>query len=1058
MPPDPKEPHAKTPPGDSPPRSADVDKVQPGPPPRGGLTSGVDDIIAELRHELADISRHQLDLRRREDQFEQEYQRLEQAARRTAQAEVAQIQRRLANKASALNAQTAEITSRRARLDTFANDLRLRESRLKQRELDLERQADALRQRTAELASRFKERRQAMHQRIGLVRSFQEEIGRRLQLARDDLARQRAELQQRHLGAEQRAGQLEARERDLRQREAEIERRASERNAQITNAREQAEESAAAFASDRAAIEDERRRVQQLQAQVEQEREALADRQRELDHRWHGLREQRQQVMRQAEELEASRRSIQQERATTEQRAQRLERREQQLNERITAHEAERRRIKELEDELTRRQASAEEACRRAEEVERQAQEFYDESLTLREQTEARDGESRQAALAVEVERQELERRAQAIEAQQAELEGRSSQREQDLAEVQRVLTERAAQIQAAEKSLQASPTRWWLRAALVSLLAACGAAAGWLLLHPPAYVAAVPLAVETVHPDSAVTVRPDGWAARVLAEHGAGVLALDLALHEGATSAAAVAWRDALQAGRVRIVPEPAALRLSLHVMGADPNAAAALVRTAAEAYAQRANAAASTGELPPGYAGLAAWRDDVQGTIEQVEATRTAAVAELAALPTAEQRPVLIERADALEAESGEVGALLEQQRAAVAALLAAPTPEGEVAEADVAEALAADTIYQQDYEEFHATALQYRTELVVALLLVAEPLQKVQTVLEAAAASIAEQQELKPPASLAATLEAARSAIAEQHDRISDFIVQWRTWAAAVKDMQIAKDAVEPAVAKLVAQQNELATAINDVGEQATAFVDEHGARVERLATEGEGSTRQVVVGAVLRGDQAAIKTAVEELLAASQQVVLSANVELDTHDRKLRGLQMRLNERRALVHDRLKMDADRRAQRQHTERVEEARAELLRLERRRETLLGEMLTALGELRRLDALAQQRETIEARIARAEERLVELQSQRAALETQLANARRHGDRPDRVQVGAVTTEVVSGTTYRDAGVAAGLAFAATWLVALSLTARAPWQQSTRARLAGLLGDQPGE
>lgn len=987
-------------------------------PPGTEASGGVERIAAEIRAELAAISSQGLDVRRREQVLKQQYHELERAARKLAADEVEQARQQLRERSAAVEAQAAELAQRRARQNEFDKELRARQLELVDQGAALARRAERWRQRAESLRLQDNRRRQVLRDHIAAVRRHECELESHVQSARDDIRRRQAELNERAAELEAQAARLAAAERDLQAR----------------------------------AAESERQPAAARTLEMESRRRALAARERELDRHWQTSHEHRRQLAQQAEELEAQQRALLQEQGAFQERVQRLQRREQRCAEKTVALEAELHSLAEREAELTRREAAVDEVCRQAEETEHRAKQYHEEALSLREQTEARDSESRQAALALVVERQRLDGEKVALESAGAGLDGLGDQREREIEQAHAKLAEQAEHLRQVERSLATGPRvftpHWWARSGVLAGLAGSLAAIAWLGLHPPPHRAKAEIRVTTdrVFAPGVPAGMPRAGAAGsasagVLYEHCMRLLDPDLLADAVVGDELAEAWRAGCANSRVRVTAGEGEMVLLLSVTDADADTARRLVRTACEAYTQRVNAVPAMAALPPYYQELADWRAELQAALETAGGRRRADQAALAELPGPQERERALTDAKQTDADLAQVVASLGEQQARVAALLSAEIPLGSVDPADLEAALAEDAVYQEDRAEFHTVATRYRTELGVSMVLLMDPLPDLQKVLAEFAAALTEQRGLNPPAEVSAVLEACGADLAQWQKRLAEFTRQWRLWLETLQGMDVEKDIVA-----LVERQNVAANAARRLSEDARKLVDELAARIKKLDADSAGSTREVVVAAVLRGEQAALKAAVEALVAPAAKTALNENLDLDAHDRKLRGLRTRLSRRRELVNEQLQLAADRLAREKHAARVEAARAQLRDLEQRRDELVTRLMTTLGTIRALDETARRRDEAAARLRLEDAEISRLRAWSRHLEQKLADARRHGPKPDRVQIGELVTEPVEQARYRGAAAAAGVALAAAWLVCVLMTSGNPRRARRRA------------
>lgn len=1017
----------------------------PKPPPRSAgvvkRAEGIHDIVRQIRQELAGMSAHELDLQRREQEFRQEYKRLEEAAQHAARVEIEDLQKRLASRTAALNAQAAEVAAGRQRLQALTHQLHTQEGRLHQQQLEIELQAERMRRRASQLGDRFRADRQSIRQRIAVIRSRERELERRVQLARDDITRQRTELQSNQVELQERAAALAQSEQSLRARWEELEQQICEEATRVADAARQAEE----VAAERTRLEEERRALEHAARDLAAAQAALTERQKELDRRWQAAHEQRHALNRQLEELDARRRVLQQHEGTHDERLHRLEERERQFADKLAGLEADHLRLDGLQAEIAQREASAAEAGRRVQELERQARQAQQEAGTLREQAAARENETRQAALSLELERQEFERQRDTLTTGQQQLDAARSRHDQETAATRALLDERTARVAAAEQMVRqaALPKDWRRRTIALSATAALVTGVAWFMTHPPVYRATCAVRIEC----EAQAGRPAGAnvQAEIVAAHRAALLDPKLLDDAAVEPQAAAAWEDAWARGTIAVAPADEPLTLRLQVDDRKAERARRLAELAAQSYARRVNGVPPDANLPKHYADFAQWRAQLQATLEQTHRQRATDQAELNALAAAAARDARAAEATALQSELDQTAKELADARSALNVLVATDVPPVRVEAADVEDALAGDAMYREDGREYLSVAVQYRTELAVNMVLLADPLQGIQKVLDDLAASLTEQRGMSPPAELVGTLDAGLRDVEHARLRLNDFASRWRAAVETVQQTGLDDAIVEPAVVELVQHQDAAANAARHAADDVVKLVDDNGARVEALQTSGDGSTRAVVVAAVLRGDHAALKTAAEAFLATAAKTALADNIELASLDRKLRGLRMRLDQRRELVRQRLQLDAERTARETHAARVAELRERALELEQRREELVTQVLASLDQLRRLDGQARREAELLGRKLQQEADITRLTAQIEELDAKLAEARRHGPRPDRVALGPTTVALLSQARFGPAALAAAAAAAGALALCTLTVNRSPWSPTAR-------------
>lgn len=1011
--------------------------------------AGINDMVREIRERLTDISSRELELRRREKDFERQYRRLEVTAREAAERDATHDRERLVRERAEMRERAAEVAGRRLQLDEREQHLRSHEQEVERRREQLAEQADLIQRRLERHQQRLRQQRDTLRNRIRVVRGQETELARRILLARGEISGQRTDLERRQTELQARVARLEEAERSLAGRQAELDQRhrSDEAAAADIKARQQELRDA------RARLEQQRRDLEKASRELAEGQAALVQRQREYDQRWQQTHGQQHELARQTEELASRRRMLQQEHAAVIERQQRLDQRERQLGERAAQLETEKRQLEEAQSELEQRRQDIEKMGGRAAALEQQAQHLQDEAAALRERAEAREAESRQAALSLEVEREKLESEAERLTQQRAALatsaqtiEARHAERERQLQRSREELVQLAQRLRSAERAGGGAGRYWWARSTAVALVASALAMAAVLAIDRPQFRAATSLQI-TTEADSA---------AAALARHRNALLAAELLAKAGVPEEIDRGWRAACAEGRVSVslagdVPDEASagdsgrtLRLSLQVTDDDARRARQLAAAACAAHADRLNAVVPEERLLVELEALTGWREELEQERRVVSVRHARDALALAACPDDSERDRCLAEADRLERSLAQTTAELQARRSTLATLVSVPLPRGALDPGRVDAAVEADTIHREDVEESRAVALRYRTELAISMLLLVDPAKSAQRTIAQYAATVSEQRELAPPPAIGTVLEACAARLERADERLSEFLEHWQASIERVQALSVDRDVV-----RLVKQQGEASDEARRAADGLVELVDDLGRQIESLSADGEGSTREVVVGAVLRSDHAMLETAVESVLSAAGKMALSENFELDTQDRQLRGLCMRLEQRRASIEQGLQLEADREAQREHGARIERLRGEIQQLEERREQALIDLSAALRSRRSLDEAAQRRAALEQANAQSEARLAWLTARIDDLDRQLDAARRQGIRPDRIEPGETTGELLDTARYRNAGLAGGGAFIATWLVCLLMVARAPWQRRQAAAVA---------
>lgn len=1076
----------------------------------------VDHIVRDIRDGLAQITTRELELRRREQDFDRQYLELKREARQAAVAELEQVQRRLAQQAAELSAQAVEISARRARLGEAGEQLRAKQVELEQQRTDLALRIQQARQRAERLRAWEARQREVLEQRARELGQQEADFRQRVQRAHQDITRQRRETDQRQAELEARATALEQAEHELAERHAALERRLkqgevlateveqhhgelsvardwleheraeleraagevkverariarewdqleaashelvaerkrlSERHAQLeracaefdaerqrlTEERRQLEEARRALEPERAELArqraelderkstleiervelgQQRRRIEQVAQELKAAQEALRKKQEDLDRRWQEGRNQQVHTQRQHDEVEAARRTLEQQQAAAEERAQRLARREAQFREKLAALEAEKDRLAQWEAELDTRRESLDASIEQAKQIQAEAQRQNAEALALREQAENRETEARQTALSLEMERQALEA---ARAATQADLD-----RQRELAEQAEAVAGSTPATAPASLAERRGPSPYWRRrTAVVAATAALVAALGWLATHPATYRAAIALRITTA----------DTTWSDAAARHRAQLL--DPQLLAGGPGDLAASWREACEQNRVAApaaADEPV-LRLTLTCAG--PDEADRLLRAATNAYIQRVESGAVGADAPAALPDLISRRTALETALQELRQQQAAEAAEAPAATDEEARRQAAARAERLEAELADITRTLEGQRGELAALVAAEVPRGSVSPGEIDRALEQDAIYREDREEFRAVALQYRTELAVAMLQLVDPAKQTDQALGKLAGVVQEQQRLEPPADIRGGLEACAADVANARAQLGSFLAQWHAWLDVARNLDVREDA-----ASLVNQQTTAADAARQQADAIVALVDELGARIDGLDSVGSGGTRQVVVGAVLRSEHATLAAAGEALQAAAARISPTDNIELNAHDRKLRGLRIRVAQRREAVAQQLQLAADLAARDAHAAAVEQLRAGVRALERRREEAVTGLMGTLRTLRDLDDAARRRGELAVRAQQRAAEIAWLEGRQADVDTELSALRQRQARPDRVEPGEVTVERVSARPVGAAALAGVATFGGVWLIGFLLSGVSP-------------------
>ena len=968
----------------------------------GGADLGVDRIVQEIREGLAHISARELELRRREQDFNRRYRDLQARARHTAVEEHDETERRVAGRLAELNAQSVELAARRARLDDDGQELRVRQLELEAQRRELALQSERARQQAEAVTARQAEQEAALRQRAEHVAQQEAALLERVRQAENEIARQQSEVAARSPELEGRAAKLAATERVLQKRDEELEQRDAELREQIQQAAAEGAREWAALEARSATLDEQAARLAETERDQRQRAAQISQRETELRARMAACD---QDITRRNAELDA--------------RAAELAEAEKALPERVQAtarQEAEQKeRLRRMEADLTRQRAEVE---RRGPELDARAARLAKAEQTLVRRRD--DLKRRVSAAKKQVTR--LKRKTPAPSTQGAEAAARSA-----------VVAERW------------SPTGlrvWRRRTIAVAAVAGVVAAAIWLATHPALCVATVELGftdAPTSAPAEDGSGTPDtagAMSAGALAEHRRRLL--DSQLMAGSPDAAALgdAWSIACAAGRVNVSTAEDPSVLQLHVTDSNTVRAARLAAAAATMYAEQIRSRSGVA-APPGLADLLARRDRLDEALRSGRMPEAGDASEQNVAGDIRQRDETLAAVNQMETELAETANSLNQQRAELAALVAADVPPGSVDPAEVEKTLAEDAIYQEDQKELQAVALQYRTELSVTMLLLVEPLNGVTKALDQLASSLSEQVAEDPPADVAPILAQCTADVSKLEAQATPFAEQWQTALQTVQSMNVRDDVVN-----LVKLQNSAADAARRIADDMIAGAMQLGQKVERLDTDGTGGTRAVVVAALLRSDHNAVDSAVKNFAAAAAKIALPGNFELDALDRKLRGLRTRVSSRREAVSQRLQLEADHAARQKHAIRVEESREQIRRLDQRREELATGMLANLRKLRTIDESARRHGALDFRVRQRDDEIAWLESRRAEVGREMDELLARWPASGAVEVRDAVIKPLTQARFRDAGLAAVAGFVGTLFISALLLAPNPWRR----------------
>lgn len=1019
-------------------------------PPPPGPGAGPELTLEELRQRLVET-------RQREETLKRRIRELQDLIRATPDAgmrsEVDALRQRLETRSRELDAQAVELVRRRSELERTARAI-------EQRRADAESQHDEARRLRADVELQSEtahaidaEQQRKAAERAEFIRQRERELEQRILKARDEIVAQRAELSaQREAFARQTQGlaterqALAAERKELARQQDVWSRRVADfkrQHDELSRGAAEVEQSRARVAHDHQGVNEAVRGLNAQREALAAEQAALRARIEQLQSDQAGIDRQRAEMGRVADQLRQRRTALEQRQSAQEAERRALTEAGAKLDQRQAALEQRDRDLQDSAQELDRRSAGLARAAddlaavaerARQEEVHlsarRAALDELDEQLKLR------DADSAQRAVALEVQSDELERREAVIEFAEEEMTALRAERELELDQVRALLTQRSLDLERRERSSLAAPRHWWARASAIAAVVAGLSAWGWLQWDLPRY-----RAVCRLHLATAATP-----AERALREHVA-VLVSGGGASSWLDDASAVRdWELLCRAGRVEAAFEAAPPVVELAVNSVRAGVAAKIIGTVASAYAAHTNNVAATPAIPSAYADVPARRAQVVSALDALGAARAAAEQRLAALAPAAQRDELAARSAAARTALASVSGELDVQRRALAELDSAAPLHAELPADAIDAALLSEPGFAIDREEFQVEAQRYRAELAVAVAPLAARLVALREAVTAAGRAIDEQRATLPPEPIAAVLEECAGLIADWQQGIGRRADQCEPIRREIERADVRGDVV--VLVQLQSRATELADEQVHASDQALAQFD---ALTGRLNSGAGGATRELVVAAALHDLAADLARAQQEVATAAASVSLAGNFRLDALDRRIRGLRVRLSDRRELVRIRLQEAADQRMAQDRAARVAQTRDALVTLDARREQLLNEMFAAMDDLRLLDDQVLERQRLETGLAQTADEVSRLTTQLAYLDRALAEARRSGPEPDRVTAVAPVVEDQVGGLHRERNaLVVGLStFGLAWLLCVLMILKSP--RSRRPLAAGV-------
>lgn len=680
------------------------------------------------------------------------------------------------------------------------------------------------------------------------------------------------------------------------------------------------------------------------------------------------------------------------------------------------------------EAELTEQRTALAALRERNEALDSTLQQRQAELDALQDELEERDTESRQRALAAELDAEEVEKQQVIIELAHDELSGLRQSREREFTEVRQVLSRRAAQVEEARKSMLAAPKWWPLRAAGIAAVFAFVSAGLWLWRDQPMFRSSTRIAITTTTPYVEQAVR----------EHAIAILSTEAVKEWLSDAMLAADWREAceIEAVRTHISVDPAAVELSLrHV---DARRANRLLAGAAKAYVRHVNGVAPMMLLPAAYRDLSERRTGVGRELRQTRERLAESKTLLALQPPAADRDGMIEQVEQLGGETRQTAADLTEQRRTLVGLEADSRPiSGMLAQGELEFELKRDEIYQSSRTEINLVARQFRAELKVAMAPLDGKLTDVVTAAEALTTALTEKRREKPAAGIAAVLEECTLAAEEFLDTTAAFK---NDWSGRGRSM----DRIQPDdVVALVEGQTAAAIEAERMAEAAVKLHADVREQLKSLEHQAGGATRVLVVTNALRRDVSHLGQAVATFGKSAAAISQTGNFRIKASDMRLRGLRTGLMRRRETVRRRLQQEADLTAGQRRQTTLAAIRKRVRELEETRDDLATALTEASAALRQADEDLLERRQIENDIRRDNAETRRLAAQLGRLDQELAVAKRTGPQPDRARLEPIRDVQIAGAhRVQIAAAVGGAGFVFMWLLCVLMLLKNPFRR----------------
>lgn len=311
--------------------------------------------------------------------------------------------------------------------------------------------------------------------------------------------------------------------------------------------------------------------------------------------------------------------------------------------------------------------------------------------------------------------------------------------------------------------------------------------------------------------------------------------------------------------------------------------------------------------------------------------------------------------------------------QRRSELTVLRSQDVARAELNPQRVEAALRNDEMLQQDSQELERNAAQYRTELLLGLDRMPEPLEGLADALHGLVRVLNEQIELKPPAPLRAALEQSQVDARTLDDRRAAFAGKWTQNRQQVAELTLGIQAG--------ALLEKHAALLEGIGQLLAAFrelIDQMRVRMDELAR--SGGTRETVVSSVVRGNLGSLEERVRAAADTAATLDAGRNFRIDAAERLVRGLLARMREREQLLRRQLQEQAEQQASQIRESSLRTLAERLGQLEQTRESLLEALLKELDALMHSAAESMEDQQIRGQILALEAELQQARAEFAA------------------------------------------------------------------------------